>query len=90
LTSFLSKPWRQTKYAATPIRINKSVQTGPKIQFGGLSAGLAKELYQPFIDGIVNNDPIIPIICGIIKAMINFNELFNFIFLKFLNETLII
>jgi hypothetical protein len=39
--------------------INKksNVQTGPKIQFGGLKNGFARSLYQVVMDGIVNKEP---------------------------------
>ena len=36
----------QIKYKATPMAVNKSVQTGPKTQLGGLKLGLFIELYQ--------------------------------------------
>ena len=36
----------QTKYKEIPINVKSSVQTGPKIQFGGLKLGLLIFLYQ--------------------------------------------
>ena len=43
---------------AIPIMIKSIVQTGPKIQFGGLNAGLLIVVYQPGILGVVKSEPI--------------------------------
>jgi len=37
--------------------MNNKVQTGPKIQFGGLNIGLLSVLYQESIEGVVTIDP---------------------------------
>jgi hypothetical protein len=43
-----------------PIRIYNIVQTGAKIQFGGLKNGLIKVEYHPWMDGKVKNEPMPP------------------------------
>lgn len=43
----------QTSHAAIAISVYSTVQTGPKIQFGGLKLGLASPAYQPGIAGAV-------------------------------------
>ena len=63
-----------------PMRANKAVQTGPKIQAGGLRAGLVRVAYQVGIDGIVNTEPIIPANSEATMAMINLNVLIVFIY----------
>lgn len=50
----------QTKYKDIPIKIYKTVQTGPKIQLGGEKAGLFRVEYQVGIEEAVKNDPKIP------------------------------
>ena len=50
----------QTKYKENPIKKNKIVHTGPKIQFGGLKDGLFMLLYQEFIEGVVKTAPMAP------------------------------
>ena len=49
----ISNLFDQTKYKETPIKINKIVQTGPKIQFGGLKNGFFKLVYHPVISEVV-------------------------------------
>jgi hypothetical protein len=44
----------QTKYNAIPIRIYNNVQTGPKIQFGGLKDGLMSVEYHELMPVVVN------------------------------------
>jgi len=53
-------PLSQTMNAAIPINMNSVVQTGAKIQFGGLNAGLRSPAYHVGIDGVVAADPINP------------------------------
>lgn len=55
---FFLKPLIQTRYKAIPINTYNKVQTGPKIQLGGLKNGLFNDAYQPGIEGDVNKDPI--------------------------------
>ena len=81
-TPFLSRPLRQTKNAEIPIKIYRIVQTGPNTQFGGLSAGFAKLLYQLAIEDILRKEPLPPTSNGITTEIINLTGLFNFIFLK--------
>ena len=50
----------QTKYKLTPIKVYKTVHTGPKTQDGGLKKGLIKVVYQVGIEPTVNKEPIIP------------------------------
>lgn len=45
--------------------IYKSVQTGPKIQFGGVKVGLFKSIYQVGMAEKVNIEPIKPAISEI-------------------------
>ncbi len=47
----------QTKYKEMPINTNKSVQTGPKTQLGGLNDGLTNVPYQLFKPMAVNSVP---------------------------------
>ena len=47
------------------------VQTGPKIQLGGLNIGLWSLAYQPAICGRVKKDPIAPISSGIVIQRTN-------------------
>jgi uncharacterized protein len=47
----------QTIYNDTPIRKNRIIQTGAKIQLGGLKNGLLSCAYQVGIDGVVNKLP---------------------------------
>ena len=47
----------QTIPAAIPISMYSSVQTGPKIQFGGLKLGLFRDTYQsPTEDWVAKPD----------------------------------
>ena len=48
------------KYREIPIRIYKIVQTGPKIQFGGLKKGLFSTAYHAGIDETVKTEPATP------------------------------
>lgn len=69
----------QTKYRETPIKTNKVVHTGPKIQFGGLKDGLFKVAYQEPIAGVVKIAPIDPANSQIIIQTKSFNRLLYFI-----------
>lgn len=68
----------QTKYRAMPIKINKVVHTGPKIQFGGLKLGLFKVLYQEPIAGVVKIAPMVPANSQIIMLVKSFIRLLYF------------
>lgn len=70
----------QTKYKEIPIRKNKIIQTGPKIQFGGLNDGFARSLYQVSIAGAVKTEPIAPASSQI--AMLIISLAIFFIFLR--------
>lgn len=48
-TSGLFRPNCQINPAETPINVYNAVQTGPKIQLGGLKTGLFKATYQESI-----------------------------------------
>ena len=50
----------QNKHSEMPISMYKAVHTGPKIQFGGLNAGLFSEAYQVAMEGVVKTEPINP------------------------------
>ena len=65
----------QTKNKAIPIKANKIVQTGPKIQLGGLKDGLTIVLYQVAIDGEVKIEPITPAASQITILKISFKTL---------------
>lgn len=54
-----------------PIRKYRTIQTGPKIQAGGLRTGLLSVLYQVGIEEIVKNDPAIPANSETAIAVIN-------------------
>lgn len=60
-----------------PIKIKSVVQTGEKIQLGGLKLGLLRFAYQVSIEGVVKSEPIKPIKSGGINEMIN-NLMFCF------------
>lgn len=60
LTPLLFNPLRQTKKAATPIKVKSVIQIGAKTQFGGANWGLTKLAYQVGIDGAVNIEPTTP------------------------------
>ena len=62
----------QTRYKATPIKTNNNVQTGPKIQPGGLKTGFIKPLYQVSRLVILAIEPRNPANWGIIKDIANF------------------
>ena len=72
---FTSQFFDQTKYKEIPIKTNKIVHTGPKIQLGGLKKGLFKPLYHDPICEIVKTEPIIPANSQIITLTKNFNRL---------------
>lgn len=65
----------QTKPADIPIRMYKTVQTGPNIQLGGLKNGFSNVRYHPEIESAVENpekNPInkqIPIEIGSFKFL---------------------
>ena len=59
-----------------PIKRYKIIQTGPKIQFGGLKDGLFKEAYHVAIEGVVNIEPIAPARRQTTIEMINFIAFF--------------
>ena len=52
-----SPPCRHTSHAATAIEMQRAVQTGPKIQFGGFHVGFAKPAYQVGMFGAVAIEP---------------------------------
>lgn len=58
LDFLLFDPLLQTKKSEIPIKTKRVVQTGPKIQLGGLNEGLFKVVYQPCIEEIVSTEPI--------------------------------
>lgn len=66
-----------TRNKAIPIKIKRVVQTGEKIQLGGLKLGLLIPAYQVSIEGVVKSEPIKPIKSGGIKEMMN-NLIFCF------------
>jgi hypothetical protein len=70
----------QTKKKAKPINMNSAVQTGPKIQLGGLKEGLIKEMYHVFIDVEVKIEPNIPMNKGIKTEISNLKYLFMMLF----------
>ena len=47
----------QIRYNDIAIKVNNKVQTGAKIQFGGLKNGFCNVAYQPLIDGMVTSEP---------------------------------
>ena len=53
----LNPTLRQTNQAEIAIATNKSVQTGPKSQLGGVQLGLLKSAYHGLRAGVVSNDP---------------------------------
>ena len=56
----------------------KTVQTGPKIQLGGLNDGLLRLTYQLFIEGVVTKAPKTPIACVRIIEQANNTGFFIF------------
>ena len=72
-TNFLD----QTKYREIPIKTNRIVHTGPKIQPGGLKPGLFKPAYHLLISGVVKTEPTAPASSQIIMLTNNFNKLFD-------------
>lgn len=50
----------QTRYKEIPINRYNVIQTGPKIQFGGLKLGLFKVINQVETEDEVKKEPIIP------------------------------
>ena len=77
LTSILSKPSRQTKYRAIPIKIYNVVHTGPNNQFGGDQEGFDSAEYHVGISAIVAIDPKNPITKGINIDATSFGTSFN-------------
>lgn len=77
-TSFLCVPFCQTKNRAMPIKRKSIVQTGPKIQFGGLKEGLCKVAYQVGMDELVKTVPKIPASSDIAMATTNLKKFGNF------------
>lgn len=59
-TSWRSRPLFHTRNTAIPIRAYSVIQTGPKTQLGGLSAGLERVEYQLETAEFVKIAPIIP------------------------------
>lgn len=78
-TSLDSNPFFHTKNAATPMRTNNVVQTGPNNHAGGFIGGFTIPEYQPAIDEVVKIDPIIPASSETAIAMMSLNVLFIFI-----------
>lgn len=64
-----------TRNKDTAIRKYSIVQTGAKIQFGGLKTGLFKCAYQEVIAGIVNIDPNKPTPSQTTTRLSSFNHL---------------
>jgi len=60
LTWRFSNPLRQTRNAAVPIRIYKSVHAGANNQFGGVKAGFSSVAYQVGMALRVNTEPMAP------------------------------
>ncbi len=60
LTPGACTPFRQTRNAAIPIKVNKPAHTGANTQFGGLKAGLWMTAYQSGIARRVKTEPIKP------------------------------
>lgn len=54
----VSPTFRQTNQTATAISTNKSAQTGPNSQFGGVQVGLLRSAYHGRSAGVVSSDPI--------------------------------
>jgi len=72
LTCFLSNPFCQIKYKATPIRVYSVTQTGPNSQLGGLKEGLFKNTYQLEMAGVVKSEPTAPAAWQMMIAKTNF------------------
>lgn len=62
----------QTKYKAMPIKMYSVVQTGAKIQLGGLNDGLFATAYQPLTPDDVKIPATLPTSNGIKTAINNF------------------
>ncbi len=60
-----------------PIKTYNVVQTGAKIQFGGLKKGLFNPAYQVGMAGVVASEPIAPINKQAIIANASFNKFFT-------------
>ena len=50
----------QTRKRDIPISKNRVIQTGEKIELGGVKAGLVRVLYHVGIAGVVNREPMNP------------------------------
>ena len=72
-----------TNQALTPISKNNVVQTGPNTHAGGLRAGFTIPAYQPAMDGVIKNAPIIPATSETTSAMTNLKKLSIFMSLLF-------
>ena len=59
-TLFFLAPFTHIKYKEIPIKTNKVIQTGEKIQLGGLKAGLLRLTYQVDTQEVVKKEPITP------------------------------
>jgi hypothetical protein len=75
-TCGLSKPLLQTRNNDMPIRRKRMVQTGPKIQLGGLKTGLLMVRYHVLTELKVKKEPIIPASWQIATEMISKSILF--------------
>ena len=84
LACFFLKPFSQTKYNEMPIKTYNVIQTGPKIQLGGLKIGFCKVRYQVETELEVNTEPIKAASKGIKIDITNFTK---FIFFIFYSET---
>src|SRR4030042_1963261 len=67
-----------TRYKETPIKRYKRIQTGAKIQFGGLNEGFSKKAYQLPMAGVVKKEPIKPAASQIKMLIINLAMFFIF------------
>lgn len=76
----------QIKKKLIPIKIYKTVHTGPKIQFGGLKKGFSKTSYHVFIEFMVKKDDEKPINSGIKIETKSCKNVFIFDLLKKLNN----
>lgn len=76
----------QTKAAATAIKIYSIVQTGIKIQLGGLKTGFSNVTYQVSILGLVTKLAEYPTVKQITKAIAIFTNLFMTLNFEFKNS----
>ena len=65
----------QIKNKLMPISTKSVVQTGAKIQFGGLNPGLLSVAYQVAIFGVVNKVPMLPTTRTITRELMSLRAL---------------